>query len=86
MFDAILAEYRAFGVRIVVYALHSQSLKILGKPGKKPEKISGESGKDQDSGLNSSKNNTFSPLSRDFGNLKSVLIDKTLQLGLRLTS
>ena len=55
-----------------------------------PEKISGESGKVRDNRLNSYKNDLFSPLLRDFGNLKSVyfipcfclksvLIDKILQ-------
>ena len=59
-------------------------LKISGKPGKVLEKIlGGESGKVRDNRLNSYKNDLFSPLLRDFGNLKSVLIDKTLQLGVR---
>ena len=64
--------------------------KISGKPGKMLKKISGESGKVRDSRLNSYKNDLFSPLLRDFGNLKSVyfihcfclksvLIDKILQ-------
>lgn len=67
--------------------------KIVGKPGIWIEKILGESGKVRDSGLNSSKNDMFSPLSKDFVNLKSVyfmpcfclksvLIDKILQKAL----
>ena len=65
-------------------------LEIFGKPGILIEKILGESGKVRDNGLNSSKNDMFSPLSKDFVNLKSVyfipcfclksvLIDKILQ-------
>ena len=53
--------------------------KISGKPGILIEKILGESGKVRDNRLNSYKNDLFSPLLRDFGNLKSVLIDKILQ-------
>ena len=62
----------------------------MGKPGILIEKILGESGKVRDNGVNSSKNDMSSPLSKDFVNLKSVyfmpcfclksvLIDKILQ-------
>ena len=63
------------------YRLFSQPhfLEISGKPGILIEKILGESGKVRDNRLNSYKNDLFSPLLRDFGNLKSVLIDKILQ-------
>ena len=51
-------------------------LKILGKPGKMPEKISGESGKVRDSGdFENLKSVYFMPCFY----LKSVLIDKILQ-------
>ena len=50
--------------------------KILGESGILIEIILGESGKVRDNRLNSYKNDLFSPLLRDFGNLKSVLIDK----------
>ena len=42
-------------------------LNSRGKPGILIEKIAGESGKVRDSGLNSSKLDLFSPLSKDFG-------------------
>ena len=47
-------------------------LEISGKPGVLIEKILGKSGKVRDNRLNSYKNDLFSPLLRDFGNLKSV--------------
>ena len=66
-------------VRNIVRTAVAILLEILGKPGILIEKILGESGKVRDNRLNSYKNDLFSPLLRDFGNLKSVLIDKILQ-------
>ena len=77
-------------VRNIVRTAVANFLEISGKPGILIEKILGESGKVRDNRLNSYKNDLFSPLLRDFGNLKSVylmpcfclksiLIDKILQ-------
>lgn len=77
-------------VRNIVRTAVAKFLEISGKPGILIERILGESGKVRDNRLNSYKNDLFSPLLRDFGNLKSVyfipcfclksvLIDKILQ-------
>lgn len=66
-------------VRNIVRTAVAILLEISGKPGILIEKILGESGKVRDNRLNLYKNDLFSPLLRDFGNLKSVLIDKILQ-------
>ncbi len=66
-------------VRNIVRTAVANFLEISGKPGILIEKILGKSGKVRDNRLNSYKNDLFSPLLRDFGNLKSVLIDKILQ-------
>ena len=77
-------------IRNIVRTAVAILLEISGKPGILIEKILGESGKVRDNRLNSYKNDLFSPLSKDFGNLKSVyfipcfclksvLIDKILQ-------